>query len=48
MSPCSKDFIKKRGKSNYKGGGTRPKQSKENRNKQTVNKKQTKTDKGYL
>jgi len=30
MPPNSRDFIKKKGKNNYKGGGTRPKHSKEN------------------
>jgi len=28
MPPNSKDFIKKRGKNNYKGGGTKAKPSK--------------------
>jgi hypothetical protein len=30
MPPNSSDFIKKKGENNYKGGGTRPKPSKEN------------------
>lgn len=42
MPPNSRDFIKKRGKNNYKGGGTRPKPSKENIKKKKSKQKQPK------